>query len=251
MGKQEYKFSDHVRFGSLPKVERKVITKMTNRSATKGIDHTAICTGEIGAMLACFETHAWRTGDCLGEISTMHACVEEHKGDPVRAVRRAAPTGAHALPLAAARRLLHTRSARSFRPHTRRAGPACHGAAVAGRAAAARLSVLCQAARAWAHPVAPLRSRSELLLAPGGTQHHAMPVPILVRICCRGFCWRLLWSVLRELVLLPAASPFLCGARRSTASCVVVSDELAACHLALSHRLHWLASRLRRSHRRR
>lgn len=115
MGKQEYKFSDSTRFGQLPKVERKVITKMTNRGATRGVDHTAVCTGEIGAMLACFEGASWRTGDCLAEIATMHACVEEHKGDPVRvkrAARRPPPLAVadgcaraarpHAAPLAAA-----------------------------------------------------------------------------------------------------------------------------------------------------
>ena len=55
---------------------------MTNRGATRGVDHTAVCTGEIGAMLTCFEAASWRTGDCLAEIATMHACVEEHQGDP-------------------------------------------------------------------------------------------------------------------------------------------------------------------------
>lgn len=83
MGKQQYKFSDNVRFGMLPKVEQKIITKSTNRAATRGIDHTSICTQEIGAMLTCFEANSWKTGDCLSEISAMHACVDEHKGDPV------------------------------------------------------------------------------------------------------------------------------------------------------------------------
>ena len=82
MGKQDYIFSDNVRFGQLPKVERKVITKMTNRSALRGLEHTSICTGEIGAMLGCFEAASWRTGDCLAEIERMHSCVEQHAGDP-------------------------------------------------------------------------------------------------------------------------------------------------------------------------
>jgi len=74
-----------VRFGSLPKVERKVITKMVDRSALSGFEHSPICTGEIGSMLRCFESHGWRTVDCLPQIKAMQACVEEHKHDPVSA----------------------------------------------------------------------------------------------------------------------------------------------------------------------
>jgi hypothetical protein len=70
MGKQEYKFSDHVRFGALPKVERKVITKMSNRGALRGLEHTSVCPSEIGAMLTCFEAVRARAcaiaGRCAG-----------------------------------------------------------------------------------------------------------------------------------------------------------------------------------------
>jgi hypothetical protein len=71
-----------VRFGELPKVERKAITKVVNRSVTAGFDHTHICNGEIATMLQCFEAHAWDTAPCMAEIDTMHACVEVHRDDP-------------------------------------------------------------------------------------------------------------------------------------------------------------------------
>jgi len=76
-----------VRFGELPKVERKVLSKMTNKAAS--FDHTAICTEEIGAMLVCFEAHAWDTVPCKPEVDKMDACVELHKLDPVSSLRRA------------------------------------------------------------------------------------------------------------------------------------------------------------------
>jgi len=82
MGKQDYKWTDNVRFGQLPKVERKVITKMTNKAATKEEDHGAICTSEIGVMLGCFERNSWRTTECWPEIKEMYACTEAHGGDP-------------------------------------------------------------------------------------------------------------------------------------------------------------------------
>ena len=79
MGKQEYKFSDHVRFGALPKVERKVITKMSNRGALRGLEHTSVCTSEIGAMLTCFEAvraracaHARLPGAARGAARARH-----------------------------------------------------------------------------------------------------------------------------------------------------------------------------------
>ena len=70
------------RFGALPKVERKVITKMTNRGALRGLEHTTTCTSEIGGMLSCLEARGWRAGDCTAEIGAMQACVEAHAGDP-------------------------------------------------------------------------------------------------------------------------------------------------------------------------
>ncbi len=71
-----------VRFGELPKEERKAINKVINRQVMKGFDHTHICNKEIGAMLACFEAHSWETAPCVPQIETMYGCVEEHKNDP-------------------------------------------------------------------------------------------------------------------------------------------------------------------------
>lgn len=73
-----------VRFGDLPKVERKVLTKMLDKSGSAGFEHTAICTEEIGSMLSCFEANAWSTATCTPEISRMETCVQMHKDDPVR-----------------------------------------------------------------------------------------------------------------------------------------------------------------------
>jgi hypothetical protein len=70
-----------VRFGELPKVERKVITKFSRVGG--GFDHTSICTSEIAAMLRCFQTSQWSTAACTPEVKAMETCVEEHKGDPV------------------------------------------------------------------------------------------------------------------------------------------------------------------------
>ena len=81
MGKHDYRYTDNVKFGQLPKIERKVITKMTNRKAMK-LDSTSICTSETGTMLLCFEAHDWNTAACLPQIAAMHSCVEEHKHDP-------------------------------------------------------------------------------------------------------------------------------------------------------------------------
>jgi len=82
MGKQEYKYSDRVRFGDLPQQERKSINKVVSRQATGGFDNTHICNPEIGGMLACFEANNWDTAPCLPQIEVMYACVEQHKNDP-------------------------------------------------------------------------------------------------------------------------------------------------------------------------
>jgi len=79
-GKQAYQFSERVRFGDLPQAERKAINKVVLRQS--GLDHTHICNGEIGGMLACFEAHAWDTAPCLPQIEAMYACVEMHRADP-------------------------------------------------------------------------------------------------------------------------------------------------------------------------
>ncbi len=71
-----------VRFGDLPKEERKAVNKVVNRQVMKGFDHTHICNKEIGGMLACFESHNWETAPCLPQIEAMYACVETHKDDP-------------------------------------------------------------------------------------------------------------------------------------------------------------------------
>ncbi len=71
-----------VRFGDLPKEERKAVNKVVNRQVMKGFDHTHICNKEIGGMLACFESHNWETAPCLPQIESMYACVETHKDDP-------------------------------------------------------------------------------------------------------------------------------------------------------------------------
>ncbi len=71
-----------MRFGQLPKEERKAINKVVNRQVTKGADHTHICNKEIGSMLACFEASNWDTVPCLPQIEAMYACVDEHKDDP-------------------------------------------------------------------------------------------------------------------------------------------------------------------------
>lgn len=84
-----------VRFGALPKVERKVVTKLIDRSALTGFEHSPICTGEIGAMLKCFEAHGWRTAECLPQVTAMHECVELHKTDPVRRRRAVAAATPH------------------------------------------------------------------------------------------------------------------------------------------------------------
>ena len=81
LGKQEYRFSERVRFGDLPPVERKSVNKVVGRSSG-GFENTHICNAEIGGMLACFESHAWDTAPCLPQIETMYACVEAHKDDP-------------------------------------------------------------------------------------------------------------------------------------------------------------------------
>jgi fructose-1,6-bisphosphatase/inositol monophosphatase family enzyme len=81
MGKQEYRYSDRVRFGDLPSTERKSINKVLSRTAS-AFDHTHVCNGEIGAMLGCFEAHAWDTAPCLPQIEAMYGCVEQHKHDP-------------------------------------------------------------------------------------------------------------------------------------------------------------------------
>ena len=47
-------------------------------------EHAAICTSEIGSMLACFDAKDWETAECKEEIRLMQACVQRHKKDPVR-----------------------------------------------------------------------------------------------------------------------------------------------------------------------
>lgn len=71
-----------VRFGQLPKEERKAINKVMNRQVLSGFDHTHICNHEIGDMLECFSANAWDTLPCAKQIETMYACVEQHKNDP-------------------------------------------------------------------------------------------------------------------------------------------------------------------------
>ena len=73
-----------VPFGQLPKEERKAINKDVHKDVRKGgFDNTAVCLGEIGAMLSCFEKHDFETQPCHVEIDTMYACVDLHKNDPV------------------------------------------------------------------------------------------------------------------------------------------------------------------------
>lgn len=79
-GKQVYRFSERVRFGDLPQAERKSVNKVVLRQG--GLDHTHVCNGEIGSMLACFESHAWDTAPCLPQVEAMYACVELHGSDP-------------------------------------------------------------------------------------------------------------------------------------------------------------------------
>ena len=74
-----------VSFGQLPKEERKAITKVVHPEVLKGsFEHAAICTSEIGSMLACFDAKDWETAECKEEIRLMQACVQRHKKDPVR-----------------------------------------------------------------------------------------------------------------------------------------------------------------------
>jgi hypothetical protein len=101
MGKQEYKFSDHVRFGALPKVERKVITKMSNRGALRGLEHTSVCTSEIGAMLTCFEAVRARAcaiaGRCAGCCARARATSSALFASPARRRLGARPTACRPL----------------------------------------------------------------------------------------------------------------------------------------------------------
>ncbi len=53
-----------------------------NRSVVRDVDHTHICNAEIGAMLSCFESHAWATEPCVPQIEAMYACVEARKNEP-------------------------------------------------------------------------------------------------------------------------------------------------------------------------
>jgi hypothetical protein len=71
-----------VRFGELPKEQRKATMKVTNKSLMSTFEDTHICTGEISEMLDCFDANDYETVPCKEKIETMYACVEEHQYDP-------------------------------------------------------------------------------------------------------------------------------------------------------------------------
>ena len=76
-------WSDKVRFGDLPKEEKKVVSKIFNASKLRGGDSSNVCAREISLMLTCFEGNEWETAPCQPQINEMYQCVELHKNDPV------------------------------------------------------------------------------------------------------------------------------------------------------------------------
>lgn len=71
-----------VRFGELSKEQRKAVNKVVNKSLQESFDDTHICTGEISAMLDCFDANEYDTLPCKEKIDEMYTCVEEHQYDP-------------------------------------------------------------------------------------------------------------------------------------------------------------------------